>query len=157
MQNPIKELVTWKTIEAAHCAFRARGPNGQELTCGHLFNVEPKCAGNLCPIANSNYLTFQREETTLFMVGKQAGPTPTSTQTWTEVELQGTKEELVETVEKKIEELSLSSELATNAKRKFERLYELVTEIKVGLEQAELPDLAEELEEEEPEEVEEAT
>ena len=151
MQNPIKELVTWKSIENAHCAFRARGLYETELSCGHLFNVEPKCARNLCPIANSSYLTFQREETTLFMIEKQVGAIPTPAEAWTEVELQGTKEELLAKIDGKIKEFDLSPELASKAKRKFERLHDLVTEIKAGLEQAELPEEAEE-----PEEVEDA-
>ncbi|MFX0113221.1 MAG: 60S ribosomal protein L28 [Candidatus Hodarchaeota archaeon] len=154
MQKSIEELVTWKTIEQAHCAFRARGPYGKGLTCDHLFNVEPKCAGNLCPIANPNYLTFQREETTLFMVEKQTGRAPTPAQAWTEVELQGTKEELEEKIEKRIKELDLSPDLVKKSKNKFERLHDLVTEIKAGLAQAELPEIEEE---EETEEIDEET
>ena len=58
-----------------------------------------------------------------------------------------TKEELLAKIDGKIKEFDLSPELASKAKRKFERLHDLVTEIKAGLEQAELPEEPEESEE----------
>ena len=84
MQDTTDQLAIWKSIERTHCAFRAKDQSGQGMTCGHLFNVEPRCAGDLCPIVNSNYLTFQREETTLFMVEKKTKFSRAPAQAWRE-------------------------------------------------------------------------
>ena len=147
MQDTTDQLAIWKSIERTHCAFRAKDQSGQGMTCVHLFNVEPRCAGDLCPIVNSNYLTFQREETTLFMVEKKTKFSRAPAQAWREEELQGTKGQLQDKIKKRIQELNLAPNLSNKARRKFERLYDLVTEIKSGLEQAEIPEISDEADE----------
>ncbi len=138
MNDQLLKYATWKTIENAHCAFRGKGQNQQGLVCGHLFNVEPKCANNICPVANPNYLTFQREETTIFMVKKQSKDIRIPTQAWSELELKGSKNELIEQIDEQIDELKIPLLLSQKAIRKFERIFDLIDEIKTGLEQAEI-------------------
>ena len=50
-------------------------------------------------------------------------------------------------IKKRIQELNLAPNLSNKARRKFERLYDLVTEIKSGLEQAEIPEISDEADE----------
>jgi hypothetical protein len=110
----------WQSVRGGQCAYRSGAPSGQRV-CRHPFSLTLKCALHDCPIALPKYVGFNRQETTIYMLEKDASRQ--FSEMWQERALSGDRSELEKLLE------SYPPGMRVNALKKFDGLQSIVAAI----------------------------
>ncbi len=126
----IQEMSLWKAMEAGQCAYRTCSPAG-EYNCKHLYALSSDiCNYYNCPIVQSRYISFQRQDKSVFMIEKIPGKPLKDT--WVESELEGDFRSNEKSITKKL--ASFPEEIRNPALRKAKTVFSIVEKFKSALE-----------------------
>lgn len=136
-----KLIATWRYLADGQCAFKSAATSLKKR-CNHLFTVTGTCNYIDCPLVQPEFYAFQQQESSVYLIEKDAKAPPVST--WGFTELPEDREEARKVVEKTIK--GLNENLKAAIWRRFEQHFDAAGVIKTTQELAEEDELDEELE-----------
>ncbi|MFX1511701.1 MAG: 60S ribosomal protein L28 [Promethearchaeota archaeon] len=119
-------ITNWETIKQGHCAYKGQ-LTPSKITCSHLYSLSGRCGFSDCPIVQPQYVSLQRQETTLFLLEKKRG---SLAEQWSEKELEGDKKAMKAIVDKKAQ--VLAPRLQKALMERFEILTNLIEDLRSG-------------------------
>ena len=132
----------WKYLADGQCAFKSASTSLKKR-CNHLFTITGTCRYIDCPLVQPEFYAFQQQESSVYLIKKDAKAPPTST--WGFTELPEDRKKAREVVEKNIK--NLNKNLQEAVWRRFNQQFDAIELIRASQEitEEEEEDLDEEL------------